>query len=163
MRYRLAADALLLGHLAFVFFVVLGGLLALRWPRLAWAHVPAAVWGAVVEFTGWICPLTPLEVALRRAAGDAGYTGGFVEHYILAALYPNGLTRATQLTLGLAVVVLNVGIYMVVLSRAHYRHRSQPAGVAADGRSARSGHGARPDRTRTQGANCVPRPGGRSG
>ena len=121
MPYRLAADAVLLGHLAFVSFVVLGGLLALRWPRLAWVHVPAAVWGAVVEFTGWICPLTPLEVALRRAAGDAGYTGGFVEHYILATLYPDGLTRTTQLTLGLAVVVLNVAIYIVFLLRARSR------------------------------------------
>ena len=121
MRYRLAADAVLLGHLAFVSFVVLGGLLALRWPRLAWVHVPAAVWGAVVEFTGWICPLTPLEVALRRAAGDAGYSGDFVEHYILATLYPDGLTRTTQLTLGLAVVVLNVAIYIVFLLRARSR------------------------------------------
>jgi hypothetical protein len=124
MRYRLAADAVLLGHLGFVLFVVLGGFLALRWPKLAWAHVPAAVWGAVVEFTGWICPLTPLEVALRRAAGEAGYTGGFVEHYVLAALYPSGLTRATQLTLGLAVVVLNVAIYMVFALRASSRQRS---------------------------------------
>ena len=121
MRYRLAADAVLLGHLAFVSFVVLGGLLALRWPRLAWVHVPAAVWGALVEFTGWVCPLTPLEVTLRRAAGDAGYAGGFVEHYLLAALYPDGLTRTTQLTLGLAVVVLNVAIYIVLLLRARSR------------------------------------------
>jgi hypothetical protein len=121
MRYRLAADAVLLGHLAFVSFVVLGGLLALRWPRLAWLHIPAAVWGAVVEFTGWICPLTPLEVVLRRAAGDAGYSGGFLEHYILATLYPDGLSRATQLTLGIAVVVLNVAIYIVFLLRARAR------------------------------------------
>jgi hypothetical protein len=137
MRYRLAADAVLLGHLGFVLFVVLGGFLALRWPKLAWAHVPAAVWGAVVEFTGWICPLTPLEVALRRAAGEAGYTGGFVEHYVLAALYPSGLTRATQLTLGLAVVGLNVAIYMVFALRASSRQRSLRHGAPASGRPGR--------------------------
>ncbi|HEV3239678.1 MAG TPA: DUF2784 domain-containing protein [Casimicrobiaceae bacterium] len=131
MRYRLVADAVLVVHLAFVFFVVLGGLLALRWPKLAWVHVPAAVWGVWVEFSGWICPLTPLEVALRRAAGDAGYAGDFVDHYVLAALYPSDLTRATQLALGLAVVVLNVAIYGVILRRTHARHRSVPTGAPA--------------------------------
>ncbi len=123
MGYRLAADAVLLFHLAFVLFVVLGGLLALRCPKLAWAHIPAAVWGAWVELSGWICPLTPIEVALHRAAGDAGYAGGFVEHYILAALYPSGLTRGMQLTLGLAVVVLNVAIYAGILRRTRSRRR----------------------------------------
>lgn len=125
MRDRLAADALLLAHLAFVLFVVLGGLLALRWPRLAWIHVPAALWGTLVELGGWICPLTPLEVALRRAAGDAGYSGGFVEHYLVAALYPNGLTLEMQFTLGIAVGLLNVAIYLFVIQRIRARQRAQ--------------------------------------
>jgi hypothetical protein len=117
MPYRIAADAVLLAHLAFILFAVLGSLLVLRWRPLAWAHLPAALWAAVVELSGWICPLTPLEVALRRAAGDAGYSGGFIEHYLVAAIYPEGLTRTTQLVLGTAVIALNVAIYAVVLWR----------------------------------------------
>lgn len=124
MGDRLAADALLLTHLAFVLFVVCGGLLVLRWPKLAWAHVPAAVWGALVEMVGWICPLTPLEGALRRAAGDAGYSGGFIEHYLVATLYPNGLTRAMQVSFGVAVVVLNVAIYLLVIRWARARRHA---------------------------------------
>ena len=118
MLYRLAADGILLVHFAFVLFVALGGFLVLRRPRLAWAHLPAALWGALIEFAGWICPLTPLEVALRRAAGDAGYSGDFVERYIVAVLYPDGLTRAVQVGLGIAVVLLNAAIYGAVLLRA---------------------------------------------
>ena len=121
MRDRLAADAVLLAHFAFVLFVVLGGMLVLRWPKLALAHVPAALWGAAVELFGWICPLTPLEVALRRAAGEAGYSGDFVEHYLASALYPNDLTREMQFTLGIAVVVLNIAIYLVVIQRTRAR------------------------------------------
>lgn len=104
-------------HFAFVAFVVAGGLLALRWPRVAWIHVPAAVWGILIEWAGWICPLTPLENRLRRLGGEAGYPGGFVEHYVLPVLYPSGLTREVQLTLGALVLVLNVGIYAVILRR----------------------------------------------
>jgi hypothetical protein len=98
-------------HLAFVLFVVLGGFLVLRWPRLAWLHLPAAVWGALIEFAGWVCPLTPLENQLRRAAGTAEYAGGFVEHYLLPVLYPAGLTRGTQYVLGAAVVGVNAAVY----------------------------------------------------
>jgi hypothetical protein len=115
--YRLAADAVLLLHLAFVVFVVLGGVLVLRWRKVAWVHLPAAAWGALVEFSGWICPLTPLEIALRQAAGDAAYAGDFVEHYIVALLYPESLTRDLQVTLGVAVVLLNAAIYGAVLLR----------------------------------------------
>jgi uncharacterized membrane protein YhhN len=86
MLFRALADGVLVVHLAFVLFVVLGGLLALRWPRVAWVHVPVALYGAAIEYVGFICPLTPLEVWLRERGGEAGYQGGFVEHYITAAL-----------------------------------------------------------------------------
>jgi hypothetical protein len=94
-----------------VLFVVFGGLLVLRWPRLAWVHLPAAVWGALIEFAGWVCPLTPLENALRRQAGEATYTGGFIERYITPILYPDGLTRGAQVALGTLVVLINVAVY----------------------------------------------------
>jgi uncharacterized protein DUF2784 len=105
------ADLVVAIHIAFVLFVVLGGLLVLRWRRLAYVHVPAAVWGAWIEFTGRICPLTPLENSLRARAGQAGYSGGFIEHYLLPLLYPSALTRTIQLVLGALVVVINLGIY----------------------------------------------------
>jgi hypothetical protein len=124
MLYRAAADAVLLLHLAFVLFVVLGGFLVLRWRKLAWAHLPAVAWGALIEFSGWICPLTPLEIALRHAAGDAAYAGDFVEHYIVALLYPDSLTRDMQVALGIAVVLLNTVIYGAVLRRQYRRQRA---------------------------------------
>ena len=111
------ADSVVLLHMCFVVFVVAGGLLALRWRRMAWVHVPCAVWGAWIEFAGWICPLTPLEIWLRRRAGEAGYERGFIEHYLLPLLYPSGLTRPTQLVLGTAVVVLNLALYAWVWRR----------------------------------------------
>ena len=111
MPYGFLADLLLLLHGAFVLFVVGGGLLVLRWPRVAWAHLPAALWGAGIEFTGLICPLTPLEKVWRRAAGGQVYQGGFIEHYVTAALYPSGLTRAMQVALGVAVLGLNGWVY----------------------------------------------------
>ena len=112
------ADAVLALHLLFVVFVALGGLIALRWPRAAWIHLPAAAWGAVVEFTGWICPLTPLEVALRRQAGQAGYEGGCIEHYLGALIYPAGLTRSHQVALGAIVLLINLVVYWRVIRRA---------------------------------------------
>jgi uncharacterized membrane protein YhhN len=121
MLYRLAADAVLLLHLAFVVFVVVGGFLTWRWRRLAWAHIPCAVWGAAIELMGWICPLTPLEVSLRRQAGQAGYEGGFIQHYILPIVYPAGLTPTIQIGLGLLLVTLNVFAYTV-----YFRRRPQP-------------------------------------
>ena len=111
MGYRFLADAVLVLHLAFVLFVALGGLLVLRWRRAAWVHVPAAAWGALVMFTGWICPLTPLENGLRGMGGEAGYRGGFVEHYAVSVLYPSGLTRGIQVALGLGVILINVAVY----------------------------------------------------
>jgi hypothetical protein len=104
-------------HLLFVLFVVLGGLLVLRWRWFVWIHLPSAVWGALIEFTGLICPLTPLENRLRLQAGEAGYPGGFIEHYLLPVLYPSGLTRGVQVALGLGVVLINVGIYSWILVR----------------------------------------------
>ena len=123
MIYRAAADSVLVLHAAFVLFVAAGGLLVLRWTGLAWLHVPAVVWAAFVEFTGRICPLTPLEVALRRSAGEAGYAGDFIEHYIVSLLYPDALTRDTQTTLGVVVVVVNVLIYVAVAIRARRRRK----------------------------------------
>ncbi|MCL4847672.1 MAG: DUF2784 family protein [Acidobacteria bacterium] len=124
MTWALLADAIVVVHLAFVAFVVLGGLMVWRWPRLAWVHVPAAAWGALVEFRGWVCPLTPLEVSWRLRAGQEGYTGDFVEQYLLPILYPEGLTRGVQIALGVFVVVVNVGVYAALLLRA--RRRSAP-------------------------------------
>ena len=117
MAYRAAADAILVAHLAFVLFVVFGALLVLRWPRLAWLHIPAVVWAAFIEFSGIICPLTPLEVALRQRAGQAGYGGGFIDHYVVSLLYPEGLTQNMQAMLGAVVVAMNATIYIVALRR----------------------------------------------
>lgn len=118
MLYRFAADVVVIVHLAFVAFAVGGALLVARWRALAWAHVPAAVWAALIEFGGWICPLTPLEQHLRRLGGEAGYSGGFVEHYLLPILYPGGLTRNLQFTLGALVLFVNVAVYAWILRRA---------------------------------------------
>jgi len=111
MLSRALADLVLLVHLGFVLFVAAGGLLLLRWPRLAYVHLPAALWGAVIEFTGGTCPLTPLEQYLRRKGGEAGYSGGFIEHYLTAAIYPSGLTRGIQVALGIIVILVNVTFY----------------------------------------------------
>ena len=111
MPFGFLADLLLLVHGAFVLFVVGGGLLVARWPRVAWLHVPAALWGAFTEFAGFTCPLTPLENAWRRAGGSHTYEGGFIEHYVTAALYPEGLTRTIQVALGLLVLGLNGWVY----------------------------------------------------
>ena len=117
MPYALAADLVLVLHLCFILFVAVGALLVLHWPRLAWAHLPAALWGALIELTGWICPLTPLENSLRRNAGEAGYAGGFIEHYVLPLIYPPGLTREIQLGLGIAVLGLNGLVYGALIIR----------------------------------------------
>lgn len=117
MSYRIAADAVLLLHLAFILFVVLGGLLVLKWPRLAWLHLPAVAWGATVEFLHLICPLTLLENRLRLAAGEQGYSGGFIEHYLLPLIYPAGLTPAIQIWLGALVLLLNLLPYGLLARR----------------------------------------------
>jgi hypothetical protein len=122
--YGWLADAVLVLHFAFVLFVALGGFLVLRWPRLAWLHVPVFVWGALIELTGGTCPLTPLEVALRQRAGEAGYTGGFIEHYLTSLIYPGGLTRTIQVALGVAVLAVNGLVYARL--RARLRRSETP-------------------------------------
>ena len=117
MLYRLAADALVLLHGAWLAFTVLGALLVLRWPKVMWVHLPIVAWGALVEFTGWVCPLTPWENQLRRMGGEEGYAGGFIERYVTAVLYPEGLTREIQLGLGVGVLVLNAALYWWVWRR----------------------------------------------
>jgi hypothetical protein len=117
MLWRLLAGLLVAFHLCFVLFVVLGGLLALRWPRAAFLHLPAALWGAGIEFLAGICPLTPLENHLRHRGGQSGYSGDFVDHYLLSVLYPAGLTTDIQLVLGAFVVALNAVVYTVVWRR----------------------------------------------
>jgi len=117
MLARLAADLLVVLHLAFVVFVILGGFLALRWRRIAWVHVPAALWGAIIEFAGWVCPLTPLENHFRRLAGDGGYAGGFIERYVIPALYPVDYTPGLRITLGAIVVGLNGVAYWLYFRR----------------------------------------------
>jgi hypothetical protein len=109
--YPLLADLVLIVHLAFVVFVLCGGLFVLRWQWIAWLHLPAATWGAVVEFTGWICPLTPLENWLRVQGGQVGDEQDFTVRYLMPILYPGDLTRGLQLLLGTVVVVLNAAVY----------------------------------------------------
>lgn len=121
MFYKLAADAVVLIHLGFVLFVVAGGLLVFRWRWLALLHLPAAVWAVLLEFYGWLCPLTPLELSLRVAGGQAGYRGGFVEHYILPVLYPNELDRTLQIVIGGFVMVINIAIYAWLLWQSNKR------------------------------------------
>ena len=117
MTSALLADAVLVVHLGFILFAVLGGLLALRWPRAAWLHLPALAWGAWIELTGGICPLTPLENRLRAAAGRAGYEGGFVEHYLVPIVYPPGLRPGHQLVLAVLLLATNAAIYAWVWRR----------------------------------------------
>ena len=125
MIYRLLADCLVFVHFAFVIFVVAGGLLVLWRPSLRWIHLPAAAWGALVEFAGCTCPLTPWEQALRLRAGQVGYSGGFIEHYLLPILYPEGLTPGVQMVLGFTVIVVNVGIYAFVGYRSRASRRGR--------------------------------------
>jgi hypothetical protein len=117
MLAHFAANAIVLIHVVFILFVLFGAWLVLRWKWVAWLHVPAFAWGAAIEFLGAVCPLTPLEQRLRELAGERGYTGGFVDHYIVPVMYPAGLTPAVQLWLGVFVVALNVAIYAFVLAR----------------------------------------------
>jgi len=122
MSYRLLSDLVVLFHFAFILFVAAGGLAALRWPRLALLHLPAAAWGATIELNGWICPLTPLENHFSHLAGDRGYDGGFIEHYLLPVIYPDGLTREIQIGLGVLVIAVNLVVYALLVHRL-IRHR----------------------------------------
>ena len=117
MVYLALADAVLVLHLAFILFVVLGGLLVLwrRW--LIWLHLPVVAWGILIEFAGWICPLTPLENWLRMQGGDRGFSGGFINHYLMSLIYPAGLTRELQWLLGALVLAINAAMYFHVWRR----------------------------------------------
>jgi len=117
MVFRILADATVVLHLAFVLFVVLGGVLVARWPRVAWGHLPAMGWGAWVEFAGWVCPLTPLENWLRKQSGGSVYTAGFIEHYLVPVLYPSSLSPELQWAMGGVVLVVNAVVYFFVLRR----------------------------------------------
>jgi hypothetical protein len=117
MPASLGADLVVVIHFVFIVFVVAGGLLVLRHPRLAWVHVPVVGWGAGIELVGGICPLTPLENALRRAAGEAGYHGGFIEHYLLPLIYPAGLTPEIGIVLGVGVLLVNGVVYALLWRR----------------------------------------------
>jgi len=124
MVYRALADLVLVRHLAFIIFVVAGGLLALRWRWTPLLHLPAALWGIFIEVSGGVCPLTLLENALRRTAGSSGYSGGFIEHYLVPVVYPSALTHPVQLGLAGLVVAVNLLVYLLLLrkySRTHNR------------------------------------------
>jgi hypothetical protein len=115
--YRVLADGVLTVHAAFVVFAILGALLALRWRWLPWVHLPAVGWGAMIEFTGWTCPLTPLENSLRSAGGSTAYTGDFIEHYVAPLLYSTTLTRSDQILFGVGLLVINAATYALVFQR----------------------------------------------
>jgi hypothetical protein len=109
--FRVAADVVVALHAAFALFVALGALLAVRWRQVMWAHLPAVAWGVLIEFSGRVCPLTPIEDALRQRAGEAAYSGDFIQHYLVPALYPANLTRETQLAIGTAALLFNALMY----------------------------------------------------
>jgi uncharacterized protein DUF2784 len=123
MGFRVLADATVVLHLGFVLFVVCGGLIVARWRRVAWLHLPAAGWGAWIEFAGWVCPLTPLENWLREQGGGTAYTSSFIEHYLIPILYPESLSRELQWVLGGMVLLINAVVYRVVFRRDVRRSR----------------------------------------
>jgi hypothetical protein len=125
MLYRALADLVFVAHAGFVVFAILGAVLALRWHWIPWLHLPAALWGVVVEFTGWVCPLTPLENWLRRAGGEAVPSGGFIERALVPLLYPAQLTRDDQIALGALLLLINAILYGLVLYRARTPRRSR--------------------------------------
>lgn len=124
MLYRIAADLVLVAHLAFILFVVLGGWLVLRRAWVAWLHLPAAVWGAFIELAGGVCPLTPLENRLRTASGSAGLEGGFIEHYLMPLIYPAAMGRSLQVVLGVGVILINLAFYGLLIRRRRRSRRS---------------------------------------
>ena len=117
MGYRAAAILLALLHLGFILFVVFGGPLVLRWPRLMFLHIPAVLWGSAIEFGHWVCPLTRWENHFLRLAGRDGYAEGFLQHYLFAIIYPSGLTRGTEILLGVLVLVINGAVYLRLMLR----------------------------------------------
>lgn len=124
MLNLVAADLIVLLHFTFIVFVVFGGLLVLKWRSVAWGHIPCVIWGVVIEFTGWICPLTPIENMLRYSGGGGGYSNSFIEHYLLSVIYPVALTRELQIVIGIMVIAINIVIYITVyILRAREKFR----------------------------------------
>jgi hypothetical protein len=122
MIYQAIADLLVMLHFAFILFVVLGGLLVLKRSWVALLHIPSVVWGLLIEWQGWICPLTPLEIHFRVLAGEAGYAGGFIDHYLIPLIYPAGLTRTLQIALGSSLLAINLVIYGYLgFSKIHHK------------------------------------------
>ncbi len=117
MVYSILADLALIVHFIFIVFVLLGALLVFKWKHIAWFHIPASLWAALIEFFSWICPLSPLEQWLRTKSGGASYQAGFIEHYLLPLIYPGMLTRRIQIVLGLFVLCLNLIIYAWLITR----------------------------------------------
>lgn len=127
MLFRALADLVVLLHLAFIVFVISGGLLAVKWSWIPWLHLPALFWGILLELRGWVCPLTPLENWLRQTSGGAGYPEGFVEHYVLPVVYPADLTATTQVFLALLAGAINVVVYLFVWRVRIRRHNPGPS------------------------------------
>lgn len=121
--YSLLADAVIVFHLLFIAFVVAGGLLVIRWPRVVWVHLPAALWGAVVELAGWICPLTPLENHLRLLGGESAYSGDFIVQYLVPVIYPAHLTVSIQYILGGVVILANLMVYILIIRKKSFVSR----------------------------------------
>jgi hypothetical protein len=132
VSYGLLADAVFVLHFAFIVFVGLGGLLVLWRPWLAWLHLPAAAWGALIEIAGWTCPLTPLEWHWRALAGEAAFSGGFIDRYLVPLIYPAGLTRGMQIAIGVLVIAINAVIYAWLLTRGR-RGQATGSGSAHTG------------------------------
>lgn len=123
MLFSLTADLVVILHLGFILFALCGGFLVLKWRRLIWLHIPAVIWGSLIEFVGWYCPLTPLEKSLRKAAGEIGYSDGFIEHYIVPIIYPVGLTRDMQILFGGIVIGFNIVAYALLLKQSAAKNK----------------------------------------
>ena len=121
MIYSFLADLLVVFHQVFILYVIAGALLFIKWAKTLWLHLPSCFWGMTVEYTGWICPLTPWEIQLRRLAGEEGYTGSFIEHYLIPIIYPIGLTREVQMLLGGTVLIVNLSLYTLILIKRRKR------------------------------------------
>ena len=121
MIYSFLSDLLVVFHLVFILYVMAGALLIFKWQKALWLHLPACFWGITVEFTGWICPLTPWEIQLRRLAGEEGYTGSFIEQYLIPIIYPSGLNREIQMLLVSTVLIVNLSLYILILIKRRKR------------------------------------------
>ena len=121
MIYSFLADLLVVFHLVLILYVIAGALLIVKWPKTLWLHLPSCFWGMTIEFTGWICPLTPWEIQLRRLAGEEGYTGSFIEQYLIPIIYPSGLNWENQMLLGSIVLIVNLSLYTLILIKRRKR------------------------------------------